>query len=209
MLSQTASLPIGVDESPLWQRVRAGDDEAWRIVNAVLRQRLRRLAAFNLPPEILDRLDASDMVQQTFLEAGQSYDAFQGRSLPELYAWLAAILKHNVRDAVRQHIVAQRRTVKMETRLEESTGSASRAEHHFAADQTSPSMRAARGEAEEQLLAAIRALPPRQQEAVQLRHLEGCSLAQIAHRLSCTESVAAAVLARGLRSLRRKLSASS
>lgn len=209
MISETTTHIVDLDELSLWQRIREGDENAWRVAAAMLRQRLRRLAAFELPVEILDRLDASDMVQQTFLDAGASQADFGGCSLPELYAWMVAILKHNVRDAVRQHVVARRRTVKVETRLQESNSSGSHRELYVAADQTSPSMYAQRKEVEERLLAAIGSLPPRQQEAVRLRHFEGCSLAQIAVQLSCSEAGAAAVLARGLRALRRKLSVSS
>src|SRR5262245_38463700 len=103
MFYQGPSRDTASETDALVTRIRNGDPEAWREVSVAFRQRLRDLAASELPAQVSGRLDASDMVQQTFAEAGQSYDRFLGRSLPELFAWMAVILKHNVSDAVRQH----------------------------------------------------------------------------------------------------------
>lgn len=205
MLSQDPSPDVVQCESAVWQRIRNGDEEAWRNVAAAFRQRLRRLAVAKLPAEVLDRVDASDMVQQTFLDADQSYDAFLGRTLPELYAWMVAILKHNISDSVRQHLVAQRRSVLLELRVERSNSFHSHCEELCAADQTSPSGCAVRQENEEQLMEAVNTLSPRQRAAVCMRHLEGRSLTEIAEHLACNKAAAAAVIARGLQRLRCEL----
>jgi RNA polymerase sigma-70 factor (ECF subfamily) len=175
------------------------------MVERTFRQRLRSLAACALPVEIACREDASDIVQQTFAEAAQAFDGFRGRSLPELYAWLAAILTHNVSDAVRRHLGADGRSVAAECRLDNSSQAGAGWEGVCAADQTSPSMAAVRGEAHERLELAIQQLPVRQSQAVRMRHLEGKPLAEIAAELGCTVPAAAAVIARGLRALREAL----
>ena len=138
------------------------------------------------------------MVQQTLAEANESFAAFRGNSLPELFDWLAAILNHNVSDAVRQHVLAQRRTVKAECRLDDSSEAAQNR------DGCAPPIRrrlawslTARRRSE-RLRAALECLPPRQREAVRLRHLEGRPLADIAIELSCTRQAAAAIIAQGI-----------
>lgn len=186
-------------------RLRAGDEGSWRILSNMFRQRLRELAQSRLPAEIASRVDASDVVQETLVEANQSIAAFQGRSLPELFAWMAAILNHNVTDAVREHLVAECRAVSSQWHSETASKSANGWQATCVADQTSPSMAAAREEAQQQLLAAITDLPPRQRDAVRMRHLESRPLAEIAAHLGCTPQAAAAVIARGLRSLRDAL----
>jgi RNA polymerase sigma-70 factor (ECF subfamily) len=192
-------------EAALVNQLRRGDAVAWRAVEQTFRQRLRSLAACTLPVEIACREDASDIVQQTFSEATQSLDTFRGSSLPELFVWLAAILNHNVSDAVRRHLLASGRSVAAEWRLDDSSHGGARWQGVCAADQTSPSMAAARGEAQEQLQIALERLPARQHRAVRMRHLEGCPLLEIAHELDCTVPAAAAVIARGLRALREAL----
>lgn len=205
MFSQGPLHDVSPEIAALFCGLRQGDSEAWRTVTAAFRQRLRDLAAAKLPAEIACRADASDIVQQTLAEANESFAAFNGNSLPELFVWLAAILNHNVSDAVRQHLLAERRTVKVECHSDDSSPDDTGWKDVFAADQTSPSMACSRGEAQVRLRVAIEGLPPRQCKAVRLRHLEGRSLANVAVELGCTVPAAAATIARGLRALRIKL----
>ncbi|MEX2168409.1 MAG: sigma-70 family RNA polymerase sigma factor [Pirellulales bacterium] len=202
MLSPGPSREGILKNSELLSHLREGDHEAWRALSAMYRQRLRELAASKLPAEMTSRVDASDVVQETLAEANESFAAFQGRSMPELFAWLAAILNHNVTDAVRGHLLAQCRTVSSECNSDGPSSSGGRWEQTCVADQTSPSMAAARGEAQERLRQALDSLPPRQRTAVRMRHLEGRTLVDIAAELSCTTPAAAALISRGLRSLR-------
>ena len=96
-------------DAELLKRLRESDPEAWHTVADAFRQRLRDLAAAQLPFEITARADASDVVQQTLAEASEHIAAFHGTSLRELYGWLATTLNHNVGDAVRDHLLARRR----------------------------------------------------------------------------------------------------
>ena len=205
MLSQGPSLDAISENAALLNRLRQGDSEAWSTVAVSFRQQLRALAAATLPAEVGCRTDASDMVQQTLVEANESFATFRGDSLAELFVWLAAILNHNVSDAVRHHLLARRRTVRVECRLNDSSHGSPGWEGVSAADQTSPSMAVSRGEAEMRLRDAIESLPPRQCQAVHMRHLEGRPLASIAAKLDCSVPAAAAVIARGLHALREVL----
>jgi RNA polymerase sigma-70 factor (ECF subfamily) len=183
--------------------LREGNPGAWKALADAYRQRLREVAAASLPKEVAGRADASDIVQQTLAEANQSFATFQGASLPELLAWMTAILRHNVDDAVRQHVLAERRSVRCERCLDNDSGAGF--DGSLPADQTSPSMAAARGEMHDRLQMALDRLPERQRDAVRMRYLEGRPLADIAAKLNCTLQAAAAVVARGLRGLREEL----
>jgi RNA polymerase sigma-70 factor (ECF subfamily) len=144
------------------------------------------------------------MVQQTFAEASECFATFRGSTLPELFEWLAAILGNNVRDAVRTHIIAERRSVKSERRLDDSSQMGAQLDR-IASDHTPPGIVVDRAETRRRLLGALECLPARQREAVRLRHLEGRPLADIASELGCTKQAAAAVIARGLDGLRAAL----
>jgi RNA polymerase sigma-70 factor (ECF subfamily) len=193
------------ENGDLLNRLREGNPDAWHNLSEAFRKRLRDRADSALPTEVAGRADASDIVQQTLAEANESFPEFEGSTLAELDVWLAAILRNNTKDAVREHVLAQRRTVRMECHLDDASDAGAGWDGVSAADQTSPSMAAARNETDELLRLAIDNLPPRQRDAVRMRHLEGRPLEDIAAQLDCTAQAAAAVIARGLRSLRESL----
>ncbi len=205
MLSRESSCGVGSADAAFVDQLRRGDAAAWHLLAVTFRHRLRDAAASALPPDVTCRADASDMVQQTFAEANESFAAFRGNTLAELFEWLTAILDHNVKDAIRQHVLAQRRSVKSECRLDDSSQANGNWDGLCAADQTPPSMVADREEAQQRLRGALDDLPARQRAAVRLRHLDGRPLADIATELGCTKQAAAAVIARGLRGLRAAL----
>lgn len=205
MFSERADREVTAGDVTLLERLRTGDAEAWGVLAGAFRGRLREMAASALPKEVTGRADASDIVQQTFAEAHIAFAAFHGKSLQELYTWLGAILSNNVSDAVRSHLVAQRRTVRAEHHLEDGSHSGMGWGGVGAPDQTTPSMAVARTEAYERLQRVIEKLPPRQAQAVCMRHFENRSLIDIAAELNCTPQAAAAAIARGLRALRELL----
>src|SRR4051794_37311480 len=57
------------------------------------RQYLLLVANHAMEPDLLRKADASDIVQETFLEAQRSFPHFRGRTKPELISWLRRILE--------------------------------------------------------------------------------------------------------------------
>src|SRR5436309_9751289 len=82
------------------------------------------LARMQLDPRLQAKLDPSDLVQQTLLQALQALDQFRGRSDAELAAWLRQILAHNLTKAARDLGRAKRdvaRECSLEAALEQSS----------------------------------------------------------------------------------------
>src|SRR5262249_30732556 len=127
-----------VVDASLLDRLREGDSDAWHDVAAAFRQRLRDLAASALPAGVTCRAAASDMVQLSLAEASQSFAAFRGNSLPELFDWLATIVNNNVTDAIRQHVLAQRRTINAELHPDGSSQNGADLDRLCVADHTPP-----------------------------------------------------------------------
>jgi RNA polymerase sigma-70 factor (ECF subfamily) len=165
------------------------------------RDYLRLLARLRLPPQLRGKLDPSDVVQQTLLEAHKDRERFRGQTPAERAAWLRQILARNLANAVRD-LGRDKRDVARERSLEES---ASRLEAWLAAEQSSPSVQAERNEEAVRLAQALAALPEAQREVVELRHCQGWSLAEISRHVGRSPSAEAGLLHRGLQQLRARL----
>jgi RNA polymerase sigma-70 factor (ECF subfamily) len=169
------------------------------------RNYLLLLARVRLDRKLQGKLDASDIVQQTMIEAHQALESFRGENPPAQATWLRQILARNIANAVRD-LTREKRDVTRERSLQaDLEESASRLEGWLAADQSSPSQQAVRHERALLLAQAIDHLPEQQREAVVLRHFQGRSLAQIAEELKTTTAAVTGLLHRGLKSLRKAL----
>jgi RNA polymerase sigma-70 factor (ECF subfamily) len=194
---------VGADE--LLQQARLGDREALGRLLETQRTALHRMAEGRLGERIEVRVAASDIVQQTFLEAHRSFQQFAGQDARELTAWLQGILDHKVAGAVRDHTLLLKRDVRREQSMDDSQGGKGPLKQQLDAGVSSPSAKAIRGEEEERLAEALSALPDDQREAIRLRHLEGWALADIAQHLGRSPAATAGLIKRGMQTLRRRL----
>src|SRR5262245_32554685 len=169
------------------------------------RSYLHLLARLQLGGRLPARLDPSDLVQQTLLEAHRQRDRFRGTTDAERAAWLRQILAHNLADALRA-LHRDRRDggpeVPLEAALSESSADLA---GWLAAGQSSPSQRAVRHEEAVRLAEALAQLPEAQREALVLQHWHGLTLAEIGERLGKTPVAVAGLLKRGLARLRELL----
>jgi RNA polymerase sigma-70 factor (ECF subfamily) len=160
------------------------------------------LSQLHLDPRVRGKLDPSDMVQQTLLQAHQARKQFHGQTEGELVGWLRQILARNLAHAVRD-LGRAKRDLNCERSLEMALAQSSgRLERWLAADQSSPGEQAARHEQAIRLAEALQALPPPQREALVLQHWQGWSLTEIGAHLGRSAEAVAGLIKRGLRQLR-------
>jgi RNA polymerase sigma-70 factor, ECF subfamily len=169
------------------------------------RSYLKLLADLQLNPQLKVKEGASDIVQQTMLEAHRDLGGFRGKSEAELRAWLKTILTHNLLSVAR-HYRRDKRAAEREVSLQDQLEQSSALLHRqLVADQTSPSMKLMKQERLEQLADALLKLLEGEREAVVLKHYHNWTVAEIAQHLGRTEEAVAGLLRRGLKKLREQL----
>ena len=169
------------------------------------RSYLKLLADLQLNPHLKVKEDASDIVQQTMLEAHRDFKGFRGKTESELRAWLTSILTNNV-VSVARHYHRDKRAADREVSLQEQLEQSSALLHRqLVAEQTSPSMKLEKQERLEQLANALLKLLDGEREAVVLKHYHNWTVFEIARHLGRTEEAVAGLLRRGLKKLRELL----
>ena len=169
------------------------------------RHYLGLLARAQVRPLLRGKVEDSDVVQQTLLEAHRHADQFRGTTSGEQAAWLRQILARQLANLARDH-QRERRDVRRECSLEQAVEqSSARLEAWLAAEQSSPSERAERNEQLLTLASALASLPEAQREAVEMRYLQGLSLTEIATQMARTPGAVAGLLHRGLDAMREHL----
>jgi len=192
-------------EKELLNKARSGDPEAMGQILEDFRPYLRMLAQRQLDQKLQVRVDPSDVVQQTCLEASRDIPQFRGGSEGEWIKWLRQILEHNVGELIRRHAVTQKRSVNRERSMDQSRGDLPGLKHFLIGDQSTPSQRAMRSERAVELARLLDSLPADQCEALRLRYFEGFSLSQLAEALQRSEVAVAGLLKRGLQKLREAI----
>jgi RNA polymerase sigma-70 factor, ECF subfamily len=166
---------------------------------------LRLLARLHLHPTLQGKLDPSDVVQQSLLQAYQALDGFRGRTDAELAAWLRQILARNLSHAVRDFGRA-RRDAHREQSLDLALDASSAHLDQWLADSlTSPSQNAQFNEEALRLAEALDGLPEAQRQALVLQHWHGWSLAEIGQHMGKSPAAVAGLIKRGLQGLRTRL----
>jgi RNA polymerase sigma-70 factor (ECF subfamily) len=193
----------------LLRRASAGDAEALGRLLEMYRAAIRAQAAAQLDGRLEARVDASDVVQETFLEAHRDFASFRGGTEAEWIEWLNRILANNIVEAVRRHDGAGKRSVRAERSLQDAVRGGLGLQRILSVEQSTPGQQAVRNEQLEDLEAAIELLLPDQREAIRLRYLQGRSLRQIAEHLGRTERAVASLLHRAVKELERRLTRGS
>ncbi len=102
----------------LIERARQGDAECRDRLFELCRNYLGFAARAQVESWLRVKVDSSDLVQQTMLEAHRDFDRFKGESEQEWMAWLRKILAHNVADFIRHYRGTAKRQVRREVGYE-------------------------------------------------------------------------------------------
>jgi RNA polymerase sigma-70 factor, ECF subfamily len=181
---------------------RQGSKEALGRVLESCRRVLLRAAKRQIPAEIQTKRAASDVVQETFLEAQRDFEQFVGCTREELAAWLFRILQNNCTNLVSAYRYRRKREISREVRLDDASVAQ---QNGRAAESRSPgpSKLAIVQEEAQMVSSALEQLPEHQRTILQLRFTDRLSFKEIGDRLGCSAEAARKIVNRTLRQLRR------
>jgi RNA polymerase sigma-70 factor (ECF subfamily) len=166
---------------------------------------LRMLARTQMRKQYQAKLGASDIVQQTLLQAVQNLDGFRGTTEAEFRGWLRQILARHLCHLDRD-LHRDKRDVRREQSMEQRLAQSSiRLQALLAGEGPTPSQNAAMTENVVRLAQAVERLPEAQRDAIRMHYLEGMKLGEVAERLSKSTSAVAGLLHRGMKTLREHL----
>jgi RNA polymerase sigma-70 factor, ECF subfamily len=151
------------------------------------------------------KLDLSGVVQQTLLEAYQDGKKLAEATDAQKAAWLKRALANNLADELRKLTTARRDAGRERSLQVDLDQSHSRLELLLPDAHRTPSSEAVQAERGIQLAKALATLPEAQRQVIELHHLQGHTLVQVAEALGTTKPAVAGLLHRGLKTLRRLL----
>lgn len=158
-------------------------DEGIGKVFAKFKPQLERVIEFRLDPRIRARVDAHDVIQETFLDVKSRYRTFIEEPAVSLFVWFRQLTLQVLIEFQRRHF-RQKRNVQKEVRLNlpnvDQSDTSQLIARELVGQLTSPSQAAIKAEELEQLNKALETLGETDREILALRHFEQLSNAEVA-----------------------------
>jgi RNA polymerase sigma-70 factor (ECF subfamily) len=192
----------------LMDSARHGDCEALNAVFKECRDRLRRMVQFRLDRRLQGRIDASDVLQEAFLEAARRIDNHDVHADMPLFLWLRLVVGEKLLELHRHHLGAAKRDPGRELSLYSGplpAASSAALAANLVGRMTSPSQAAERAERVLKVQEALNSMDDIDREVLALRHFEQLSNAEAARTLGIDESAASNRYVRALKRLRKIL----
>ncbi len=174
-------------------RLRDGDEQELAELFSRFRPRLKQMVEFRMDHRLRGRVDASDVLQEAYLDVRQRLRHFLGNPEQSFYIWLRYVTMQRLIDTHRRHLAAKMRDAGQEVHIDRlawnATSSVSMAAW-FVGQLTSPSQMAMRAELLGQLEDALESMEPIDREILVLRHFEELRNSEIAEVLHISPAAA-------------------
>ncbi len=200
--------PVAVAHGPsvvdLLARARGGDQQALERLFAICRNYLSIIARAQVESRLRAKVDSSDLVQQTLLDAYRGFGRFRGATEEEWLAWLRRILEHNAADFVRCYRNTGKRQIGREVALGGPGDSSLPAGCPEPSDNgETPSQQLMRKERELLIADAVAQLSEDHQEVILLRNLQRLPFDEVARRMDRSRPAVQMLWARALQKLQQ------
>lgn len=173
------------------------------------RDKLKRMIHLRMDHRLAGRLDASDVLQEAFIEYARSLPGYVMKPDVPFYVWLRCITGRKLLALHRQHLGTRMRDAGRE--LSFHPGGMPEASSVSLAAQllgklTTPSQAFLRAEIQQRIQETLAQMEPLDREVLALRHYEQLSNRETAHVLEISEAAASIRFIRALRRLKYLLS---
>lgn len=191
-------------EARIWiPAARAGSKAALGDLLESCRQYLLSVGNDALDRRLHPKLGASDVVQETFLDAQRDFEQFRGGTRGELLAWLRRILLNNLFNQSRQYQHTVKRQVSREVSIDSSSPDDSR-DVGLPAKTASPSRIVVAREEAATLEKCLQRLSPDQRHVIFLRNQLGLSFVQIGDQMGRSADAVRHLWVRGIERLQQE-----
>ena len=201
-------LTHSTESSVLLQKAADGDQAALEHLFARYHERLRRTVRLRLSRRLQGRIDSSDILQESYVEAARQLpDYLRERPLP-FHLWLRQILGRKLVDVHRRHLGAKMRDAANEVSLHRGglpEASTLMLAAHLLGRLTSPSQAAVKAELRLRVQEALNRMGPLDREILALRHFEQLKNVEAAQVLGIDASTASTRHVRALKRLKHEL----
>jgi RNA polymerase sigma-70 factor (ECF subfamily) len=199
---------FGMNEPPqditCWiSAARGGSQDALGNALESCRRYLLAAARLELNADLRAKGGASDLVQETFLEAQQIFDRFHGESAIELRAWLRRLLHHRATKFSRRFRDTKKRRLARET-APVPAGSGVWDGGPRAAE-PSPSTHVIATEQAQRLQQALERLPHDYRRVITLRYVEQCQFEEIGRLMQRTPNAARLLWLRAIERIKHEM----
>jgi RNA polymerase sigma-70 factor (ECF subfamily) len=203
-MGELIAMTSGDPTDPI-ESLRGGGRQALAAFFNAHRDRLRRMVELRLDPRLRARIDASDVVQDAFLDVARDLDAYlDDPKLPPLL-WLRLHVGRRMTTLQRQHLGTRMRDAGREISLYQGAlpeASSAALASMLLGRQTSPTQAAQRAERILRVQEALNSLDPIDREMLALRHFEQLGRAEAAQVLGISQEAGAKRYFRALRRLK-------
>jgi RNA polymerase sigma-70 factor, ECF subfamily len=189
-------------------QLRAGEKRALAELFDCYRDRLRRMVELRMDPRLRARLDASDVIQEAYLDVAGDLASYLRDPKLEPLLWLRLHVGRRLINLHRKHLGTRMRDASMEISLyQEALPQASSAAlaSMLLGRNTSPTQAAQRAERLLRVQEALNGLDPIDREVLALRHFEQLDRSETAKVLGITQEAGAKRYFRALKRLRDAL----
>jgi RNA polymerase sigma-70 factor (ECF subfamily) len=191
------------DDNSLLAAARRGSLDALGRSLEACRRYLLAIADRQIDPDLRAKGGASDLVQETFLEAQRDFKQFQGSSPDEFRAWLRQVLLNNLGAFTRRFRTTSKRSIALEIALS-ANGSSPGVGDRLAESNLSPSAVAIEHEQVVAFRRALERLPEDCRRIVMLRFEEGRSFEEIGLLTDRSPAATRRAWARAMQRLRQE-----
>jgi RNA polymerase sigma-70 factor (ECF subfamily) len=169
------------------------------------RPRLHRMLRLWMDGRVAARLEASDVLQETFLDAARQVAGYLRKPKVPGYLWLRGLTRERLLKLQRRHLEAKCRAVNRERPLPADCWVL--VADRLVGQEMSPSQMMLRKELRQKVQQALAKLAPNDQEIIRLRDFEGMSNGEAAQRLGVSDAGATMRYGRALTRLKEVLMA--